>query len=238
MIDTLTLRRLAIAAILNGSLIASFAPGAAKADAPASPSDESIRSTLQQVITDEDIQHDPPHPAEAPFVVDEPWNLEWLRYPLWILFGLGGVALLWQVVKTIVRLSRSTGPVAGNVVAGAKAMRPEGPLPPVALPELDEILVLARTGAYEAAIHLLLLQGLSQLDRMTGVNLAPSLTSREVLRRRALPVDAGKDLATLVTAVELSRFGGRPAGEAIFQTCLDSYRRLVAGGAATRSAAS
>jgi uncharacterized protein DUF4129 len=230
MINRLALRRLAIAAIFNCLLIASSAPNALSADTPASPSDGSIRGTLQQVLVDEGIQHDPPHPTDAPVVFHEAWKLDWLRYPLWVLLGIGAVALLWQVVKSIVELSRARGTVPGNIVAEGKVVHQEGPPPPAALPELDEIMALARSGDYEGAVHLLLLQGLRQLDRMTGVNLAPSLTSREILRRPGLPAEAGSQLATLVRAVEVSRFGGRPAGEAIFQACLDSYRRLAAAG--------
>jgi hypothetical protein len=234
MINRLALRRLAIAAIFNCLLIASSAPNALSADTPASPSDGSIRGTLQQVLADENIQHDPPHPVEVAFFQ---WKLKWLRYPLWILFGLGAIALLWQVVKSIVELSRAKGTVPGNIVVEGKVVRQEGPQP-TALPELDEIMALARAGDYEAAIHLLLLQGLRQLDRMIGVNLAPSLTSREILRRQSVPAHASGDLATLVTAVEISRFAGRPAGEAIFQACLESYRRLAAASAPAMGAPS
>jgi hypothetical protein len=179
------------------------------------------------VIADEKIQHDPPHPAETPMVVHRPWNLEWLRYPLWILLGLGVIALLWQAVKTIAQLSRPTGSAPGNVVVAAKVVH-QAPSPtPASLPALEEILALARAGAFETAVHLLLLRGLDRLGRATNITLAASLTSREILRRPGLPPAAGGELATLVTAVEVSRFGGRPAGEAIFQACLEAYRRLA-----------
>ena len=75
---------------------------------------------------------------------------------------------------------------------------------------------------------------LSNCHRDSGKNNAesPSLTSREILRRPDLPAGSGTDLATLVQAVEISRFGGRPAVEAIFQSCRESYRRLVSAGPA------
>ncbi len=216
-----------MAVILQGLLIAAWLPAAARAETPASPSDESIRRTVQQVIAEEDIQHDPPNPVETPVVRHEPWNLEWMRYPLWILLGLGAIALLWQVAKTMMQLSRPGGSAPGELAVEAKTIQRDEAAAPDLLPELDEILALARAGAFEAAVHLLLLQGLGQISRATGINLPPALTSREILRRPGLPPGAGKDLATLVGAVEVSRFGGRPAGETIFQTCLDSYRHLI-----------
>jgi hypothetical protein len=105
-------------------------------------------------------------------------------------------------------------------------IRPLLPAAPELLPELEEIMRLARSGQYEAAVHLLLLHALRQVARLTGATVARSLTSREILRRHDLPEGFGRDLATLVGAVEISRFGGRSAGEKVFEACLASYRRL------------
>src|ERR1700690_550626 len=151
-----------------------------------------------------------------------------MKYPLWGLLGLGAIVLLWQVAKTMKQLSWPKGSVPGDLVVETTAIQQDAAAPAETLPELEEILALARAGAFEAAGHLLLLQGLRRISRATGLNLAPALTSREILRRPGLPPEAGRNLATLVSAVEVSRFGGRPAGATIFQTCLESYRRLAA----------
>ena len=233
MFDRSRLRALAIAAILHCLLIVSLALADANAASPASSGAESIHRIVKDVITEDDIQQELIPSSDEP-VLGQRWNLnlDWLRYPLWLLLGLGAVALLWQVVKSMAALSLPSRRAAANVAIDGVELRQAAPLPPGILPELEEILALARTGAYEAAVHLLLIRGLRQLDRIRGSGLAPSLTSREILRRPDLPAGSGTDLATLVQAVEISRFGGRPAGEAIFQSCLESYRRLVSAGLA------
>jgi hypothetical protein len=227
MFDWLSWRRLALAVILHGLAIGSLMPSLAAAATPDQPDADTIRKTLQQVIADENIQHDPPGPVEAPPDISWHPNIEWLRYPLYILLGLAALCLLWQAVKVAMQYSRPRGTGSADVTIEAKAIPPsEGP-PADELPELDEILALARAGQFEAAVHLLLLQALRQIGRTTGFHLAPALTSREILRRPGISAEAGKELGTLVGAVEVSRFGGRPAGEALFQACLDSYRRLA-----------
>ncbi|HEY6098515.1 MAG TPA: DUF4129 domain-containing protein, partial [Anaeromyxobacter sp.] len=75
----------------------------------------------------------------------------------------------------------------------------------------------------------LLLETLQALSR--AARLAPSLTSREIVERVALPSRAREALEGLVLAVEVSRFGGAPAAEGDYRACrsrfhafLDTYR--------------
>jgi Domain of unknown function (DUF4129) len=181
---------------------------------------------VEQVIKDEGIQHDPPAPAEHP---DIRFNLDlgWLRIPLLILLGIGLLLLLIFAIKGLLEMSRPTGQAAPKKSAETVEVRPLLPAAPESLPELEEIMRLARSGQYEAAVHLLLLHALRQVARLTGATVARSLTSREILRRHDLPEGFGRDLATLVGAVEISRFGGRSAGEKVFEACLASYHRLA-----------
>lgn len=199
-------------------------PSLAMADQTASFSKQTIDRTLQQVIRDQDIQHDPPKPEEP---VNFNWNLGDLRIPLYVLLGIGLVVVLWYVARAVLDISRPTGAAVAKEATEMVASQPLATDEPQALPELEEIMRLARAGNFEAAIHLLLLQGLRQLVRLTGAVMALSLTSREILRRSDLPQGAGRDLATLVDAVEISRFGGRAAGATLFETCLASYCRLA-----------
>jgi hypothetical protein len=99
MFDWLSWRRLALAIVQHGLVIGSLVPSLAAAATPDQPDADTIRKTLRQVIADENIQHDPPGPVEAP--IDLHWhpNLEWLRYPLYLLLGLAALYLLWQAVK-------------------------------------------------------------------------------------------------------------------------------------------
>ncbi len=195
------------------------------ADQAASFSKETIDRTLQQVISDQDIQHDPPQPVPPPANFN--WNLGDLRIPLYVLLGIGLLLVLWYVGKAVIDVARPAGDKVAKEASETVASQPLAADTPQWLPELEEIMRLARAGDHEAAIHLLLLQGLRQLFRLTGAVMAPSLTSREILRRPGLPEGAGRDLATLVDAVEISRFGGRATGATLFETCLASYRRLA-----------
>jgi len=199
-------------------------PSPAIAGQGASFSKQTIDRTLQQVISDQDIQHDPPQPLHMP---NFNWNLGDLRIPLYVLLGIGLLLVLWYVGKAVVDIARPTGAAVAKEATETVKSQPLTTDEPQSLPELEEIMRLARAGNFEAAIHLLLLQGLRQLVRLTGAVVALSLTSREILRRPGLPEGAGRDLATLVDAVEISRFGGRTAGATLFETCLASYRRLA-----------
>jgi hypothetical protein len=208
------------------ALLVLLSGNGAWADTPAAGI-KSAHDIVEQVIEDEGIQHDPPQG-----VVHHDTRLDldlgWLRIPLLVLLGIALLALLAFAIKSVIELSRPTGHAVAKKVTETVEIRPLLAATPESLPELEEIMRLARSGAYEAAVHLLLLQGLRQLARLTGAAVARSLTSREILRRHDLPAGSGRDLATLVGAVEISRFGGRSAGETLFQTCLASYQRLAA----------
>ncbi len=182
---------------------------------------------LAQVIRDEGIQHDPPAPS--PVKADVRFNLDlgWLRVPLLVLLVAGLAILLVFAIRGLIETWRPTGQKVAKKTAETVEIRPLLPAAPESLPELEEIMRLARAGQYEAAVHLLLLQALRQVARLSGATVARSLTSREILRRHDLPEGCAGDLATLVGAVEISRFGGRGAGETLFESCLASYRRLA-----------
>src|SRR4029077_16280534 len=222
------LRHLARARLALCFLIALGWAGASPvfADQDKGPSKQTIDRTLQQVIRDQDIQHDPPQPED----VSHPFNLNLdlgaLRMPIYVLLCAGLLLMLWYLGKAIIDLVRPMGQKVPTAHGETVAVQPMAVDSAPDLPELEEILRLARAGDYEAAIHLLLLQGLRQLARLTGTVMALPLTSREILRRPDLPQGAGRDLATLVDAVEISRFAGRAAEASLFETCLASYRRL------------
>ncbi len=91
-------------------------------------------------------------------------------------------------------------------------------------PRREEPERLAAQGLYDEAIHALLLLAIGAIARRPGGAAPRGLTSRELLR--ALPLDqaAAHALAALVTAVELTRFGGAAALEADYVRCLTCYR--------------
>ena len=90
---------------------------------------------------------------------------------------------------------------------------------------LDSAERLAAAGRFAEAIHVLLLETLSALSR--AAQLAPSLTSREIVARVPLPARARDALSGLVLAVEVSRFGGAAAGERDYHACLERFHAFL-----------
>lgn len=126
----------------------------------------------------------------------------WASALLWLL-GLALLALL--AIFLVAALRRAPRADVGLPARGG------GPAPAQALPQApyDEAEALAGAGRFDEAVHVLLLRALDLLARQAGLTLPPSLTSREVLARLPLTPGARQALATLVEAVEVSRFGGR-----------------------------
>lgn len=85
----------------------------------------------------------------------------------------------------------------------------------------------AAAGRLVEAMHELLLQALSDIRRRAGDRLDPSLTSREILQQAPLPPEARDALATLISRVEWTYFGLRPATEAAWQECRAQFNRLT-----------
>jgi hypothetical protein len=100
---------------------------------------------------------------------------------------------------------------------------------------LDRPDQLAAAGRFAEAIHQLLLETLAALSRAS--RLPPSQTSREILEAARLPGRARAALSGLVLAVEISRFGGAPAGEEDYRACLARFHDFLESYHATGAAA-
>ncbi len=133
---------------------------------------------------------------------------------LWGVAILGAGGLLFLLAREMnARLAQRTqAAVAGSAV-------PEETIATAGPKRLDDADALAQSGAFSDAIHLLLLVLLEELRRGLDLFLAPSLTSREVLRRVSLPDEADQALSRLVRAVELSQFGGHAATATDYDRC-------------------
>lgn len=92
---------------------------------------------------------------------------------------------------------------------------------------LGDAEALARAGRYGEAIHALLLRTLEELTRRLDRPLPRSFTSREILGRVALPPEARDALAHLVTAVEVTHFGGAEPGPDDYAMCVDRFQRFA-----------
>ena len=141
---------------------------------------------------------------------------------MWLLVGAGALLLVIFVINEVSsfalrRRGQSAQPDEPSTPAGTAAAGNRSSL------SLDEADRLAREGRYAEALHMLLLDCFAQLRRLRfDAVIAPSLTSRELTRRLTLPEPSARALAAIVSAVELSHFGGRLPGE-------DEYRRCRQG---------
>ncbi len=197
----------------------------------ARPADE-VRAAARKVLDDSGYQRQ--LPAVAPEVSDKPASppvtrrlsrpgpvahiASWL---LWILLaGVLVVGLLWLAQQW-------RGGEAAQVDLAATTPGTGSPAPPPVRP-LGEADVLAETGRYADAIHVLLLAAIREMAQRLSLRIPDSDTSREVLG--AAPVGAaGRDaLGRLVRAVELTRFGDAAADADDYARCLSHYRRFVA----------
>lgn len=161
----------------------------------------------------------PPPPAHS----ISPDLVQVARVLLWILAVVAALLLVVAVARRLPDLQARASRPSG--AAEVQAAEPGAPPPDTPLVEIDR---LARAGAYTEAIHGLLSHSLTALRSRTG-SLAPSLTSREIVGGMELPPPARAALAEITSAVEVSHFGGRPAGPAEYRLCRASFDRFAAG---------
>jgi hypothetical protein len=132
--------------------------------------------------------------------------------------------LLWTALAVLVVLAVSW--LVRRLSGGARDAEPAEPAreAPAEIP-IESAEALAAQGRWAEAIHALLLETLQALSR--AARLAPSLTSREIVEEVPLPAGARDALEGLVLAVEVSRFGGAPAAEGDYRSCLSRFHAFV-----------
>lgn len=162
----------------------------------------------------------PAEPRVRPVEPREPSSFE-IGPVLWVLGAAAVAVLLFQVAM----LLRRTRPItAAETEQPAAAPAPRGATPTGPLADADR---LAAAGNWAEAIHLLLLHGVEALKRRLGRVVPPALTSRELVRRVALPEPSAAALGAIVAAVERSRFGGRPVGPEDYRACRGHYQAFL-----------
>lgn len=199
------------------------------------PTPAEVANAVERAYDARDYQTE--MPQEQPVQVFEPLKIpdivkEIIRIVLITLLVVGGLLLLFFLVNALPAIRerlkrRATGHDqigATPIASDADRERLE-----VALSEADR---LARQGAYGEALHLLLLYCLNEMRRRFGLGLPPSLTSREILGLSVLPEIRRLGLSVIVSAVEVSHFGGRPVDETTYQLCRQRCEDVVLGGAA------
>lgn len=205
------------------------------------PAPEQARQAARQVVADEALQPEMPEDAEAraPSPMDLRSRPRTRRSSgstapppsrghglgelvLWVVGGLLALGLV------AVFLRERMGPAAPTTTAAA---RPTTPPPPPDKAIVDEADALAAAGRFAEAVHALLLRTIQALGRHMPVPRA--LTSREIEQRAGLPDEARAAFGDLVQAVELTRFGGRPADAEDYARCVACFERIRAALGAT-----
>lgn len=92
---------------------------------------------------------------------------------------------------------------------------------------LDDATRLAAQGLYAEAMHVLLLVAIHQVAERSRANLPASRTSRELVRLLPLGADSRESFGEMVRAVELTLFGGAPAGAQDYQRSLERFRHVT-----------
>lgn len=85
---------------------------------------------------------------------------------------------------------------------------------------------LARAGDFAEAMHILLLQSVTELRRRLGISIADALTSREILERLKISGLGKNALGDIVARVELTHFGGRLPNAEDYLACRSSFETL------------
>lgn len=143
-----------------------------------------------------------------------------LRYPAAAVLVLVAAWLIYRIVRSFSR--RVQGDQTGPELPRTRAVRVSDP------EEFEALATAARgEGRFVEAVRWLLHAALARLERAEKRKPRPGATNREVLRRyRATPL--GEPLQMLVDTVDVHWYGDRPADEADFERCHDSYQQFHA----------
>jgi len=153
----------------------------------------------------------------------DPWfriDPDILRILLWASVILGAAVVIYSLRDSLPMFDRS------RKLSAADDER----MPEANADAMDEARLaaddLAKLGRFVDAMHVLLLQCLTELRKRLDISFADSLTSREILHRIQLS-DAGRAaFATIVREVERTHFGEQAADLRDYLLCRDQFEAL------------
>jgi hypothetical protein len=144
-----------------------------------------------------------------------------VRVLIWIAVACGVAAIVWYLLEIVPKgfarrprwddlRDAGLSAAAGSVTAAQE--------------NADE---LASQGRFAEAMHVLLLQSVSDMRKRLDVTLADSLTSREILRRAPVSDVARAALADIIAAVERAYFGHHAVEAADYRLCRARFTALT-----------
>jgi hypothetical protein len=209
-------RALTAKVTLMTALIATLAPVIA-AGPLAAQTAQQAQKAAEEAIRRLDLQTEFPRGPE-PFN----WHFDLPPETLWIVVAIA-IGVLIYAFRDLIPIWRAGAGGAWAEQEGTAGATTQG----------DEAVIieaadaLAASGQFVEAMHMLLLHGLTHIRQRLDQQFSDSLTSREILHRTNLPEVARASLRDVVTRVELTYFGQRPAALADYTACRESFNALA-----------
>ena len=179
-----------------------------------------VQDAVAETIRKLDLQLTLPHQA-SDADQGESWHLHVPEGVLWIA-AVGFAVILGYILLDMLPNWRARDE-EGWGLTGAGAML-GGQSASASLAMADGLAAEAR---FVEAMHILLLHCLDEMKRRLRLDIADSLTSREILRRARLPEQATSALRGIVSRVESSYFGDHPATRPDYDACRGRYEELI-----------
>ncbi len=177
---------------------------------------EQVQKAADEAIRKLDLQTEFPRGAEP-----SSWHLDLPPETLWVVLAIALGILAYAFRDLIPILRAGSGRIAETEATAPDLATPGGQA--LVIEAADE---LAARGRFVEAMHLLLLHGLAHIRQRLDQQFSNSLTSREILYSTNLPEAARGSLRDVVSRVELTYFGQRPAGLADYTACRESFNAL------------
>nr|WP_314435700.1 hypothetical protein [uncultured Brevundimonas sp.] len=147
-----------------------------------------------------------------------------LKWALWIGLGLLAAAIIYAIVREILRLR---GPRAKPAKPRAQVETEWRPDVQAARDLLASADALAAEGHYAEAAHLILLRSVEDIGKHQPRALRISLTTREIASLTCLPDAARPAFMNISQLVERSLFGGATVNADDFTNCRRAYEAFA-----------
>jgi len=177
---------------------------------------EDVQKLADQAIRRLNLQTELPKPAPPPTKMNLPPELLWFV----VIVALAVLLYAMRDMIPIFGAKRGDGWKEDQEFFGDTKLRASAET----LSAADE---LAASGRFVDAMHALLLHSLAIMRERLNEQFSDALTSREILHSAKLPQDGRASLRDLITRVEWSYFGQRPATRTDYDACRASFASLT-----------